>query len=79
MHKNKIELAGTVTLGPKGQVVIPVDVREKMGITSGDKLIALYMPEKNALGFVTDESMQSLIDRMGDHLNALRSSLGKIK
>ncbi len=79
MHKNKIELAGTVTLGPKGQVVIPVDVREKMGITSGDKLIALYMPEKNAIGFVTDESMQSLIDRMGDHLNALRSSLGKIK
>lgn len=79
MHKNKIELAGTVTLGPKGQVVIPVDVREKMGITSGDKLIALYMPEKNAIGFVTDESMQSLIDRMGDHVNALRSSLGKIK
>ncbi len=79
MHKNKIELAGTVTVGPQGQVVIPVDVREKMRITPGDKLIALYIPEKNAIGFVTDESMQSLIDRMGEHVNALRSSLGKIK
>jgi AbrB family looped-hinge helix DNA binding protein len=79
MHKNKIELAGTVTVGPKGQVVIPVDVREKMAIRPGDKLIALYMPDKNAIGFVTDESMQSLIDRMGEHVNALRSSLGKNK
>lgn len=79
MHKNKIELAGTVTVGPKGQVVIPIDVREKMSIRPGDKLIALYMPDKNAIGFVTDESMQSLIDRMGEHVNALRSSLGKNK
>lgn len=77
MHKNKIELAGTVTVGPKGQVVIPVDVREKMGIKSGDKLIALYVCEKNAIGFVTEESMQSLIERMGDHVKALRSGLGK--
>lgn len=79
MHKNKIELAGTVTVGPKGQVVIPVDVREKMGITPGDKLVALYMPEKNAMGFVTEESMQSLIDQMGSHVAALRNSLGKMK
>lgn len=77
MEKHKIELAATVTLGPKGQVVIPADVREKMGITPGDKLIALYLPEKKAIGFVTDTAMQSLVDRMGSHLETLRKSLSK--
>ena len=44
-HKH-IQLMGTVTVGPKGQVVIPVEVREGMGITPGDQLIALYFDEK---------------------------------
>ena len=45
-HKH-IQLLGPVTVGPKGQVVIPVEVREGMGITPGDKLIALYFDEKS--------------------------------
>lgn len=79
MNRDKIELAGTVTVGPKGQVVIPVDVRQKMGIDSGDKLIALYIPDKNAIGFVTNQSMQSLIDRMGKRIEVLRSRLGEME
>ncbi len=74
-HKNNIELAGTVTLGPKGQVVIPADVRERMQIEPGEKLVALYMPETRAIGFVTEESMQVIINRMGSHVEALREKL----
>lgn len=74
-HKNNIELAGTVTLGPKGQVVIPADVRERMQIEPGEKLVALYMPETKAIGFVTEESMQAIINRMGSHVDALRAKL----
>ncbi len=77
LNKKHIELAGTVTLGPKGQVVIPVDVREKMNIKPGDKLIALYVPEKKAIGFVTDTAMQSLVDKMGKNLESLRESLNR--
>ncbi len=77
LNKKHIELAGTVTLGPKGQVVIPVDVREKMNIKPGDKLIALYVPEKKAIGFVTDTAMQFLVDRMGKNLESLRESLNR--
>ena len=32
MSIKKIQLAGTATVGPKGQVVIPAEVREKMAI-----------------------------------------------
>ena len=77
MDKHHIELAGTLTLGPKGQVVIPAEVREKMNIQPGDKLIALYLPEKKAISFVTESAMQSIVNKMGKHVESLRGSLGK--
>ncbi len=76
-HNKHIELAGTVTLGPKGQVVIPADIRERMAIVPGDKLVALYVPDKNAIGFVSERSMQTTIDRMGKHVEALKGTIKK--
>lgn len=70
--KRHLELAGTVTVGPKGQVVIPAEVRENMGIKPGDKLVALYMPGKNSVGFIPESSLQDLIDKMGENLDQFR-------
>jgi len=72
-----VSLAGTATVGPKGQVVIPADVREKMGITHGDKLVVLYMSEKNAVGFITEDQAQELINKMGENLQAMQGALKK--
>lgn len=76
-HKKRFELAGMVTVGPKGQVVIPADVREKIGIAPGDKLVALTMGEKNMVAFMTQEQMQQLIDHMNANVEELRSVLDK--
>lgn len=75
MDKKHIELVGTMTLGPKGQVVIPAEVRENMGVKPGDKLVALYIAEKGAVSFVSERRMQRLIDKMGDHVTSLREQL----
>ena len=42
LHNKHIELAATVTLGPKGQVVIPADIRDRMSIAPGDKLVTCH-------------------------------------
>ena len=74
MGKN-YSLAGTATVGPKGQVVIPADVREKMGITHGDKLVVLFMEEKSAVGFITEKQAQAIINKMGEHLQSMQEVL----
>ena len=71
--ENHIELAGAVTLGPKGQVVIPMNVRKKMGIVPGDRLIALYIPDNDSIGFVHESKMQDIVDKMGEGLAHITS------
>lgn len=75
--EKKIRLAGTATLGPKGQVVIPAEVRESMGIVPGDKLITLQIckQDHNAVAFITEDQAQKLIDRMGAQVADLKDAL----
>lgn len=74
-HKH-IHLAGTVTVGPKGQVVIPYEVRADMGIKSGDKLIALYIDDKKSIAFVTEEQAQDYVIKMGEQFTYFKENLG---
>lgn len=41
--KNGEQFFGTTTIGQKGQVVIPIEARESMGIKKGDKLLVFGM------------------------------------
>ncbi len=73
MGSKHISLAGTVTVGQKGQIVIPVELREKMNVQPGDKLITLYVEDKNAIGLITESAAQDMINRMGEHVSALET------
>lgn len=73
----QIRLAGTVTVGPKGQVVVPAEVRDDMGIVAGDKLIALYFEDKKSLAFVTEQQAQEYVTQMGERFTAMRRKLEK--
>ena len=70
-----VHLLGTVTVGPKGQVVIPVEAREKMDLLPGDKLVALYITHKKSIAFVPEAQLESIIEKMGSHVSALRDVL----
>ena len=72
---HNVKLAGTVTVGPKGQVVIPSEVRDAMKIASGDKLIALYLNDKQSVVFITEQQAQEFVSRMGAQFVQFKETL----
>ena len=73
-HKH-IHLAGTVTVGPKGQIVIPSEVQDQMDIKPGDKLVALYLDDKKTVAFVTERQAQEYVIKMGEAFTNYKDSL----
>ena len=72
-HKLEEAFMGAVTVGERGQVVIPAEAREALGIEAGDKLLAFSPPHGHmiVLTRVSDledaaKGMQQVIDRAGD-------------
>ena len=73
--QHDVQLLGIATIGPKGQVVIPAEAREKMGIEPGDKLVSVYVKDKNIVCFMTMSQVQAMVDRIGAKLDGLRDAL----
>lgn len=63
--KHHIELAGTATVGERGQIVVPISVRKKMKLSPGVKLIALYIADNDSVGFIKESKIQNVLDQFG--------------
>jgi AbrB family looped-hinge helix DNA binding protein len=74
-HEKHFSLVGTATVGPKGQVVIPVEVRESLSVKPGDKLVVLRVHGKEAVVFITESQAQVMVDHLGRQVDGLRSAL----
>lgn len=63
---------GAVTVGERGQVVIPADARRRFGIAPGDKILILADPAKHAL-------MLCKIDALREFMDAFREGLARVE
>jgi len=54
---------GSTVLGERGQVVIPKDIRERLNLKSGAKLLVMHHPNGPIIIFPL-EKMQSMLDTM---------------
>lgn len=63
---------GTVTLGQKGQVVIPMEARKAMGVTKGDKLLVFGMG-CDMLAFSKLSELEQFASHLSGRLDAIRS------
>ena len=53
---------GAVTVGERGQVVIPAPVREGLGINPGDKLLVFAHPSGTGVMFVKLQEVQRMTE-----------------
>ena len=62
--KQKLEDAfmGAVTVGERGQVVIPAEAREALEISPGDKLLVFLPPHGRMIAFARLSDLQSAAD-----------------
>ena len=68
LHDKK--MYGTATVGTKGQIVIPSEAREELGIQPGDKLYIAGSVSKKALFCLKEEQLRELVDKLTNNIEA---------
>ena len=53
---------GTAVLGPRGQLVIPMEARKELGIDAGSKLLVFGHFEEQGLIFIKVEAAEELLN-----------------
>ncbi len=75
-------ICGTTTVGERGQVVIPADVRRRMNIKAGDKLLVLSQIEQ-MVGFMKADDLDAVLEKvmkkMSSKFEAVRKQIRDVK
>lgn len=62
------KILGTATLNEKGQLVIPVEARNSLGLTAGSKLVIMSSPHKPALVLIKAEELEAMVKDLANAL-----------
>jgi AbrB family looped-hinge helix DNA binding protein len=73
MHDKK--LYGTATVGTKGQVVIPAEAREILGIETGDRLYVIGSKQGKWVGLIQEEQLRSMIEQFTNNIELYKDVL----
>ena len=65
---------GSVTVGERGQVVIPAGARSELGIQPGDKLLVMRTPVHDGLMICKPEALHYMLESMREFLAHVESS-----
>lgn len=55
---------GSVTLGERGQVVIPAEARKRHGLQAGDKLLVFRHPHVRGLVLACVDDLRAVLDEL---------------
>ena len=62
---------GVTTIGEKGQVVIPADIREYLKLNKGDKLM-VFTKSDAMIGIIKVSNIEEFTTRLTSHLDTIK-------
>lgn len=71
LHQKR--LYGTATVGTKGQVVIPADAREELGIKPGDRLYVVSSMHGMGIVFLKEECIEPMVEHLATQVETFRA------
>ncbi|MDO8335242.1 MAG: AbrB/MazE/SpoVT family DNA-binding domain-containing protein [Candidatus Saccharibacteria bacterium] len=73
-------LYGIATIGPKGQIVIPVDARNRLGVKPGDKIVIVGPAHKpQFVGLCSEHAFKSILEKIDTKLEDVKSAFEEQK
>jgi AbrB family looped-hinge helix DNA binding protein len=64
--KKQNPFRGVITVSEKGQIVVPADLREDLGIARGDKLIVLERPDKQGFTCLKENAIENTLKKLAE-------------
>lgn len=68
------KLYGTATVGTKGQIVIPADAREELGIEPGDRLYVLGSMHRSGVVLLKEDMIEHIVEQMSAQIEGIREA-----
>jgi AbrB family looped-hinge helix DNA binding protein len=73
--KKEMKFYGSTTVGEKGQIVLPVKLRNDFKINKGDKLLVIVDPHGSRINLVNPDTMSKFLDMMSENINQMKSKI----
>jgi AbrB family looped-hinge helix DNA binding protein len=70
-----LEFFGSATVGERGQVVLPIELRKKMQLEAGEKLIVMGTEGKNIVLLLKADLLTHILGKMEKGQNELKKYL----
>ena len=74
-----MKLYGATTVGQRGQVVLPADLRNERGIEPGDKLLVFMHEGGGPVLLVDADSVTLMLEKTGEALEKIVKEVAKTK
>ena len=74
-----IKLYGSTAVGSKGQIVIPADAREELGMNEGERVVIFRSPRGEGVMIMRAEAVEGMLTQLQDHMGAMSDSIKKLK
>ena len=74
-YKGKVY--GTATVGERGQLVIPADLRKDLGIKAGDRLMIFAKIDRKMINIMSEKDFSDFLQKASKIISKLETKVSK--